>query len=284
MARRVLWIEGDAVTREAVRRLLEDRGVQLDADLPVEIQRRRSAFMNDLAHELSTPLTPLAGYVKILQSQRLGELSPQQRKVLAGMASAVAKLTRIIENLGDFANLEAGPSAITRSAVDPDALAREVVDELQDSARDARLHVEVRTAGGAQVLADRRKLHQALWNLVQNAVKFSPHGGEIMVEVTREGRLVRFAVYDQGPGVAASEQERIFEPFQHVERRDEARQPGSGLGLPVARRIAEAHGGRVLVESPPHTQPTVGPHVYTGAKFVLEVPATPLAGSEGVPA
>jgi signal transduction histidine kinase len=240
-----------------------------------ELDRRGSAFMHDLAHELSTPLTPLAGYIKILQSGRLGELSGQQRKVVDGMAAALAKLTRIVDNLSDFASLQAGHSAITPSAVDPDVLAEEVANEVRGAARDARLHLELRLSHGGRVAADPRKLRQALANVVQNAVKFSPHGGEVLVEVVRDSARLRFAVYDQGPGVPARELERIFEPFRHPDRREDARVPGTGLGLPVARRIAEAHGGRLLVESPPHTQPVGMPHQYTGSKFVIEIPAEP---------
>jgi signal transduction histidine kinase len=127
------------------------------------------------------------------------------------------------------------------------------------------------------LLADPRKLRQALANLVSNAVKFSPHGGEVLVEVARVPGRVRFVVYDQGPGIRAGEAERIFEPLYHAAvRGDEAaRPPGSGLGLPVARRIAEAHGGRVLVESPPRTQPASVSRHLTGSKFVLEIPALP---------
>jgi signal transduction histidine kinase len=240
---------------------------------------QRSAFVHDLAHELSTPITPLAGYLKILLSGRLGEVTSQQRKVLEGMASAVSKLTRIIDNLADFANLEAGPAAITPVAVDPDALAQEVVDEQRDVARDARLHLDLRTSNRGGILADPRKLRQAFANVVQNAVKFSPHGGEVLVEVLREADRLRFAVYDQGPGIASPEQESIFEPFHHPGRVDEARQPGSGLGLPVARRIAEAHGGTLVVESPPRSQPSLSVHYYTGSKFVIDIPARPATAS-----
>jgi signal transduction histidine kinase len=165
--------------------------------------------------------------------------------------------------------------------VDPDALAEEVVAELRPAIRDARLHVAVARSGGGKLSADPKKLRQALANLVSNAVKFSPHGGEVLVEVQRDGEHLRFAVYDQGPGIPASDQESVFEPFFQAAGKDEStRPPGSGLGLPVARRIAEAHGGQVLVESPPRTQ-TGGPaRHYTGAKFVLQIPVRP-AGAEG---
>jgi signal transduction histidine kinase len=243
----------------------------------LEIDRLKSAFMHNLAHELSTPLTPLAGYLRIFQSDKLGPLTAQQRRIVDAMLQSVGRLTRIVDNLSDFASLQTARAPILEGSVQPDQLADEVVAELRSAAKDARLHVVVTHGGGGPVSADPRKLRQAVANLVSNAVKFSPHGGEVLVEVTREPEKVRFSVYDQGPGIRSSELERVFEPLHHAAARggDEARQPGSGLGLPVARRIAEAHGGRVWVESPPRTQPPGHSRHYTGAKFTLEIPVRP---------
>jgi signal transduction histidine kinase len=236
----------------------------------------RSAFMHNLAHELSTPLTPLAGYVRILQSGKLGALSPQQKRIVDSMMQSVARLTRVVDNLSDFASLQSGEAPILEGSVEPDRLADDVVAELKPAIKDARLHVTVSHAGGGPVAADPRKLRQALWNLVSNAVKFSPHGAEVLVEVSRESGRLRFLVYDQGPGVRGAEAERIFEPLHHaMSRGDPARAPGSGLGLPVARRIAEAHGGRIWLESPPRTQPSRAVRLFAGAKFVLEIPDRP---------
>jgi signal transduction histidine kinase len=254
-----------------------------------ELDRLRAAFTHNLAHELSTPLTPLAGYLRILAAGKLGALSPQQQRIVGAMVQSVARLTRVVDNLADFASLEAG-QALLHGEVEPDRMADEVVEELKQAIREARLHVEVLHAGGGAVVADPRKLRQALANLAQNAVKFSPHGGEILVEVTRDPDRLRFVVYDQGPGIRQEELERIFEPLYHAaaSRGDDARLPGTGLGLPVARRIAEAHGGRVTVESPPRTQPASLTRHFTGAKFILEIPAIPVdrarAGAGAVPA
>jgi signal transduction histidine kinase len=252
-------------------------GEQRAAARLLELDRLKSAFMHNLVHELSTPLTPLAGYLKILQGGKLGALGPQHQRLVDAMQQAVAKLVRVVDNLSDFASLEAGQAPLLDGDVDPDALADGVVAELRPAIKDARLNVTVAHGGGGAVSADARKLRQAVGNLVANAVKFSPHGGEVLVDVLREGDRLRFAVYDQGPGIRAGEAERIFEPLYHaaVRGREDARLPGSGLGLPVARRIAEAHGGRILVESPPRTQPAGGGRHFTGSKFVLEIPIRP---------
>jgi signal transduction histidine kinase len=240
-----------------------------------ESDRLRGAFMHDVAHELSTPLTPLAGYLKILSSGKLGALSEMQQKVVDGMSLAVCKLTRILDNLSDFASLQAGQSSMAAATIDPAQLVDEVVEELRPASRDARLHLEVRKSGtGGTLRGDARKLRQAFANVVANAVKFSARGGEVLVELQRDGGWLCLAVYDQGPGIAAADAGAIFEPFFHAARTrgDEARQPGSGLGLPVAKRIVEAHGGRVRVESPPHTQPAGSSRHFTGCKFVIELP------------
>jgi signal transduction histidine kinase len=272
---------------EELRRLVGAMAIRLDCALAgqrravgklVETDRLKSAFIHNLAHELSTPLTPLAGYLRILQSERTGTLGEQQKRILDSMVHAVSRLTRILDNLSDFASLEAGHAPLVESRIEPERLADEVAAEQRSAVRDARLHLQVSHSGAPAVLADARKLRQALANLVSNAVKFSPHGGEVLIEVGHEPGRLRYAVYDQGAGIPADEQERIFEPLHHAAARsgDEARPPGSGLGLPVARRIAEAHGGRVWVESPPRTQPQPAvSHQFTGSKFVLEVAIRP---------
>lgn len=238
------------------------------------IDELESSFMQDLAHQLSTPLTPLAGYLRILRSEKLGPLTPQQRRIVDAMLLSASRLAHVVDNLSDFASLRAGRAPILEGPVQPDQLAEEVVAELRQPIRDARLHVAVSPAGGEPVTADPRKLRQALGNLVSNAVKFSPHGADVLVEVARAPGKLRFAVYDQGPGIAPAEQEAVFEPLHHAATRGDeaARPPGSGLGLPVARRIAEAHGGRVWVESPPRSQPAHLPRHYGGCKVVLEIP------------
>jgi signal transduction histidine kinase len=271
--------------RETLRALSSEMAAHLESALTtgrraseriVELDRLRSAFMQNLAHELSTPITPLSGYLRILLGEKLGALAPQQRKILESMLQSVNRLTRIVDNLSDFASLQAGKAPIHATPVDADVLADEVVAELKNAIRDARLHLTVSKSGGPPVLADARKLRQAMLNLVLNAVKFSPHGADVLVEVGRRDGRLRFSVYDQGPGIVAGEGERIFEPLYHAAARgDDARAPGSGLGLPVARRIAEAHGGRAYVESPPRTQPDGSVRHYTGSKFVLEVPLQP---------
>ncbi len=245
----------------------------------LERDRLSRIFIGNLAHELRTALTPMSGYLKILASNKLGPLSAQQARILESIQGATGRLTRVVENLSDFATLQSSDAALFPADVDADALAEEVVADLRPAIREARLHVAVQKAGGGPITADPRKLRQALANVVGNAVKFSPHGGEVLVEVQRDDRALRFAVSDQGPGIVPQEQKHVFEPFSHAAGKDErAKHPGSGLGLPVARRIVEAHGGTISLESPPRAQSEGVRRQFTGSKFVLEIPLQAATG------
>jgi len=248
-------------------------------DRCVERDRLGRIFIGNLAHELRTALTPIAGYLKILSSDKLGPLSAQQQRILESIQGAAGRLTRVVENLSDFASLQASDAALFPAGVDPDALAEEVVADLRPAIREARLHVVVQRSGGGPVTADPKKLRQALANVVGNAVKFSPHGGEVLVEVQRDAAALRFAVSDQGPGVPPQDQKHLFEPFFHAAGKDDrSKHPGSGLGLPVAKRILEAHGGTISVESPPRAQSEGVRRHFTGSKFVLEIPLRAVEG------
>ncbi len=273
---RVIRIVGAEPLPAELRRMIEEAGLSIESSpgSPEASETARATFVRDLVHELSTPITPLAGYLRILLSEKLGPLPAQQRKVIESMLGSVQRLSRIIENLSDFANLQTSAALLKLEPVDPDAVVDELIADLRAAIRDGQVHVTVAHSGGGPVIADAKKLKQAIGNVIGNAVKFSPHGGEILVEVSGEPDVMRVAVYDQGPGVAPAEQQAIFEPSHHAAPRgaDDARVPGTGLGLPVARRIVEAHGGRIWVESPPRAQPGAIPRLFSGAKFVLEIP------------
>jgi signal transduction histidine kinase len=234
----------------------------------------KTEFMQSISHELSTPLTPLCGYLKILQSEKLGPLNERQKKIVDSVLQNADRLAHTIDNLADFAVLESGNYRVRAEPLDVVSLAQKLIDEMQDTvAKPKRVHLELAAPSEPVSLsADPARLRQALGNLVENAVRSSPHGGEVLIEITRSGGGVTFSVYDQGPQVPTEEQERIFEPFFHAKGSEHL--AAIELGLPVARKIAESHGGRLRVESPPQAQPESERH-FSGAKFVLEIPSIP---------
>src|SRR6267143_1679843 len=234
--------------------------------------RSKTEFMQNLSHELATPLTPITGYLKILKSEKTGALSEPQRKILDSMQTASERLSRTIDNLVDFATLESGGYAIHRDNFDPIAATKAVVDEEKPKAKARRITLElIADALPETGWGDERKLKQALANVLDNAIKFSPHGSNVLLRVTLDRQRLGFEVYDQGEGMLADEAEKVFDPFFHADRVGEERAPGAGLGLPVAKQIVEAHGGRISAESPPKSQPD-SKHHFSGTKVSFWIP------------
>jgi signal transduction histidine kinase len=233
----------------------------------------QAAFLHSVAHELSTPLTPIVGYVKILLSGKLGALTEQQTRILESVAQSAEHLSKIIDNLVDLADLEAGRSEMHLADLDLSALVGRCLEEIRPQIRAKRIVLERLLAGPTVVRADETKLRQAIHNLLDNALKFSTHGGTILTELVSlgDGR-VELAVYDQGSGMDATALERLSRPFRHASLAYPARKPGAGLGLPVARSIAEAHGGELRAESPPRSQPLAPTHQFAGTRVSMVLP------------
>jgi len=244
--------------------------------------RSKTEFMQNLSHELATPLTPITGYLKILQSGKAGALTDAQVKILESMTTSGDRLSRTIDNLVDFATLESGGYAIQRDTFDPTVMARGIADEEKPKARARRVTLEVQISGSGQGYGDVRKLKQAVGNLLDNAIKFSPHGSFVLLRVVIDETRLCCEVYDQGEGMLADEAERVFDPFFHADRVGEERAPGAGLGLPVAKQIIEAHGGKIWAESPPKNQPDTK-HNFSGAKVAFWIPNKPFAPQEPQP-
>lgn len=233
----------------------------------------QAAFLHSVAHELSTPLTPIVGYVKILLSGKLGPLTEQQTRILESVGHGAERLSQIIDNLVDLADLEAGRCELHRHPVDLGVLFERCLEELRPQARAKRIALERLVGGPAIAAADEGKVRQAILNLLDNALKFSPHGGVVLAELSLVGdRRAEIAIYDQGPGLDASRLEALTRPFRYAATAYPARKPGAGLGLPVARCIAEAHGGELLAESPPRSQPLAPGHHFAGSRFSLVLP------------
>src|SRR4051812_17948142 len=146
--------------------------------------RSKTEFMQNLSHELATPLTPITGYLKILKSEKMGPLSGPQRKIIDSMQTASERLSRTIDNLVDFATLESGGYAIHRHTFDPVEATKAVLDEERPKAKTRRITVELTAeALPATGWGDERKLKQALSNVLDNAIKFSPHGSYVLLRV-----------------------------------------------------------------------------------------------------
>jgi signal transduction histidine kinase len=229
----------------------------------VEELRRLSAlradFVSLVSHELRSPMAAVIGAARTLQ-ERWRELSPDQRaSFLALISDETARLATLIGDVLDTSRIEAGTFTYSFSDVDLADLVRETVAAMGLGQDEVSIVAQAPDAVPA-VRADRERLKQVLMNLVENAVKYSPAGGEVDVRAWADNGLVMVAVEDQGPGIPREQQGLIFEKFGRANVG--GGKPGSGLGLFIARSIAEAHGGTLKVRSAPGQ----------GSTFTLELP------------
>jgi signal transduction histidine kinase len=234
----------------------------------VEELRRLSAlradFVSLVSHELRSPMAAVIGAARTLQGRWRSLSSSQREAFLALIADETNRLAALIGDVLDTSRIEAGTFSYSFSDVD---LTRLVEDAVATAAI-GQDEVRVRTSVSAQqvppVRGDRERLRQVLTNLIDNAIKYSPSGDEVEVHVEPQNGAVRITVADHGPGIPYDQQRLIFEKFGRADVPGAAK-PGSGLGLFIARSIAEAHGGTIEVRSRPDE----------GATFVLTLPATP---------
>jgi signal transduction histidine kinase len=229
----------------------------------VEELRRLSAlradFVSLVSHELRTPMAAVIGAARTLQ-QRWRELSPEHREsFLELIAGETNRLADLIGDVLDTSRIEAGTFSFRFSEVDVARLVNDAVATAQVGQDEVQLRADVRAL--PEIRGDAERLRQVLTNLIDNAIKYSPAGGEVEVRAYQEDGRVRIDVRDRGPGIAKEDQKLIFEKFGRVTGGGATR-PGTGLGLFIARSIAEAHGGGLEVQSAPEQ----------GSTFTLELP------------
>jgi signal transduction histidine kinase len=210
------------------------------------VSRDKSRRVARVTHELRTPLTAAIGFTELLRAGRAGELNARQHEYLEVVHSSAGHLLALVDQTLDSASVEAGRVHLSPEPVDPDAVAAECVAALAPSAESRRIALEHRRAALGNALLDPARLRQVLDNFVANALKFTEPGGHIAVSLQRREQHLWIAVRDSGIGIAPTDRERIFEEFVQL---DESRGPGRGLGLALTRRIVDAQGGGVGVES-----------------------------------
>jgi signal transduction histidine kinase len=201
-----------------------------------------------VSHELKSPLTSVRMVLHLLLEGTIGSLSAKQRGFLEAAHKDTERLLRILNDLLDLARLEAGNAELHRETVAPGELWQDLVTEMSDKVAPRGLRLRCVQAPDLPLLCvDRRRMSYALANLLNNAIRFSPEGGEILLQAssTVEGD-VELSVTDHGPGIAQEYHARIFDRFFRAPGQTKT---GAGLGLSIAREIVVAHGGRIGVKS-----------------------------------
>ncbi|HEY5901739.1 MAG TPA: ATP-binding protein, partial [Anaerolineales bacterium] len=226
-----------------------------------ELDSMKSDFVATVSHDLRSPLTLMRGYASMLPMA--GGLNDQQQAYLAKIISGVDNMTHLVNNLLDLGRIEVGVGLQMESVPVLDIVER-VTGPLQQHAADRgiRLSVELPRDMPHAVEADAALLQQALYNLVENGIKYTPSGGSVDVRVRADEASLTFEVADTGIGIPASDLPRLFEKFHRGSQREARARQGTGLGLAIVNSIAARHGGRVWVESRPGK----------GSTFFLQVP------------
>lgn len=218
----------------------------------------RREFLQNVSHELATPMTPVVGYLRLLLNEELGPLTPLQRKCLGSVQTSTQRLRALVDTLLDVSSLETGRMHFYERDYDFLDVARRAVEESRPAfEREGVTLLEEPAAPGLPALGDPDKVRRAMVLVLENAVKFTPSKGEVGVAIRRARsphETYSFAVADSGPGVPPGRREQILEPFYQVDGSITRAYGGVGLGLAFARRVAEAHGGRVEIQSPPEQE------------------------------
>jgi signal transduction histidine kinase len=211
---------------------------------------RKSQFLANMSHELRTPLNAIIGFSEVLHEQMFGELNERQLAYVDDVLEAGRHLLSLINDVLDLAKIEAGRMDLELSQIAIPDLLRSAVS--MHSERASRDGIELNLTTEPEeitVTADERRVRQIVFNLLSNAIKFTPADGRVDVSARLDDGEVEVAVADTGAGIAAGELESIFEEFEQTSEGKEA--GGTGLGLPLSRRLVELHGGRLWAESQP---------------------------------
>ena len=240
-----------------------------------DVNRLKDMFLACMSHELRTPLHSILGSAEILSEGLTGRLTDKQAKFVSHITESGRHLLGLINDVLDVAKIGAGQISLEQELLDLDYLMTQAIEMVAGGAQAKRIEFRraPRTEDAVHVFGDERRIVQILVNLLSNAAKFSPSGGEVEIRQRVLGLTVEVDVEDHGPGILAADMARLFQPFQQLDGALTRRHEGSGLGLYLARQLAHLHGGDVTVTSTPgvgscftltlvrHEQPPGTPYV-----------------------
>jgi two-component system sensor histidine kinase KdpD len=220
-----------------------------DARLDAERSQARAALFSSVTHDLRTPLASIKASVTTLLQEEL-ELDPEQRlELLRTVVEETDRLNRLIGNILELARVRAGALAPSKEPTALDEVVESVLHRMQPIL--GRVSVRTLLRDAPDVAVDPVQIDQVLSNLIENAARFSPPGGEVVVSVAPWHSSVRVRIVDHGPGIGPADRDRVFEAFARVGASDRGESGGSGLGLAIAKAIVVAHGGRIWIEGVP---------------------------------
>lgn len=240
---------------------------QANKDL-VRASRLKDDFLANMSHELRTPLTTILGQAEILLDQLYGPISAKQNDALHLIENSGQHLLSLVNDILDLSKIESGKLSTYIEPIVVSDLCEASVHMVSSMASSKQIKINTMLDSSVEIInGDARRLKQVLTNLLSNAVKFTPAGGKIGIEVIgdEERQLVTFSVWDTGIGIDEKDLPRLFKPFVQIDDSLNRKHAGTGLGLALVARLAEAHGGKITVES----------NLGKGSRFTVTLPWQP---------
>jgi signal transduction histidine kinase len=246
-----------AIQNARLFREIEEKSQQIEA-----ANRHKSEFLANMSHELRTPLNAIIGFSEVLQERLFGELNDKQAEYTDDILTSGRHLLSLINEILDLSKVEAGRMELELATFDFPLAIDNARTFVRERATRHGITLDVKVDGKlGDYNGDERKIKQILLNLLSNAVKFTPEGGRITISARQTNGSVEISVSDTGIGIAEEDQPRIFEEFRQVGN-ESKKVEGTGLGLTLAKKFVELHGGRIWVES----------EVGKGSKFTFTLP------------
>jgi PAS domain S-box-containing protein len=238
----------DISERKRIEHMLQEKNAELHV-----VAQAKDRFLANMSHELRTPLNAIIGFAELMHNGKLGPVSEPHKEYLGDILSSARHLEHLINDVLDLAKVGAGKIDLQAEQIDLSRLVGEVRDALRSIAAKKNLSIELRVAPELRsIVGDSARIKQILYNYLSNALKFSPENGLVHVRCKLDGEsYFRIEVEDHGIGIAAHDLERLFVEFQQLDAGSAKRYQGTGLGLALTKRLAEAKGGHVEVRSEP---------------------------------
>ena len=251
-ARIILLAIEDITERRTIEDGLEKAHEELK-ELTTELKRVaqvKSEFLSNMSHELRTPLNSINGFSEVLYDETFGQLNEKQKQYVNNVLTSGKHLLLLINQILDMAKVEAGKMTLSLSIFQMPTLLNEISMLVTDLVHKRNIHMLLEIAEDlSSIEADELKVKEIIYNLLSNAIKFTNEGGQIGIRAVRMNSEIEIVIWDTGIGIACENIEKIFEGFFRVDSPYTAVTEGTGLGLPLSKKLVELHGGKLTVES-----------------------------------
>ena len=228
-----------------------------------ELDRMKSEFLANMSHELRTPLNSVIGFSELILDGLAGDINQKQKRFLNNIRTSGKTLLQLIDDILDLSKIEAGKMEFHPEELDLNSVIQSAKEIVLPLAKEKKMRFEIEVGEVLpKVIADRKKVEQILFNLVGNAIKFTPEGGSIKISVREEKEESQISVSDTGIGIKEEDLETIFESFRQLDSSVTKKYKGAGLGLAITKRLVQMHNGRIWVES----------KLGEGTKFTFTLP------------